>query len=1047
MRSGLLSAKTEKKIAVIAAILIVLTHGVLPEVNHGVSTVYAAPAEGALVRSESNSAVYYIGRDGKRYVFPNESTYFSWYHNFDGVQIIGDSELAALEVGRLIPVRPNVRFVRFDSEPKVYAVEPGGLLRWVQDESTFRRLGFSFDQVVTLPDVFRPAYTDGPVLGGAPNGVVVRAGEGGPLYYIRDGVRRPLTEEAMRQNRYFPNHVRVVSADVVASIPSGPTIGGFEQAVAGRPDDQPGAASSNDLPPEQPSQPATSTAPGAPRSFGAEGGSRQVTLNWAAPSGGGTVANYLLYRALAPIVNISGSAVTPIASRSASTTNYSDTGLLASTTYYYAVRVLGLNSVLGPYVTTSASTLRADAAAPPDPPGSLAAAGGSRQVALTWELSATSGVTGYAIFRSGSFFNQVNAAGVTAVATTSGSATGYTATNLASSTQYYFGVRARGGNGQYSALAVASATTLGSSQAPAIPGTPTAPVASSTLGAIGVAWEPPSSGGEVAGYQLLRSLNPISNPDGAGVTVVAALSASARYHRDGGLLHGTAYYYAVRAIGSLGEVGPIATVSAATPPPPLDRVLHLPEPPDNVVNADGLQWSMAKAAEAASLGFNKLMVPTRYYQGMNDLTPSYGPQACVNHVGRFCGPYNQFLSFTDTLATPDGRPVEVVLLTAKVTKSPMAGSDNQLKGAIPLQRMGDEPYDFTGSLSQNSGVLPPPGQGENRAFVEVNFSDPAERDRLLRLSISTSGDGAHIRWFPESWGTASFVDSGTNNPQGALGERTFDLPNPTVPGNRYLLMVRNIGTVPLTWQIQSLLEVDPSPTSIRSQDAAGYEWAGNTAAFTTYGYNHPRYALDETRQRFIDVQAAVWNEFSHHPSLVGLMGYGDEPHAMFWMPEDLARFQNAGHELAEFEKAVAAGQHAVTGKPFMLFGDPRDPTHNGISTGVYASNMAGGGFSDMASRFTGSEPIEWVLWGDGPSSHSVGQISGFTSQGFGVYLMAALYDSRFPTLFGSWVNAASSLPANQRERVRGWFYYAEQRADVATANLQAAVAATPGQLQ
>lgn len=1042
MRTGTLPAKIKNKIAVAAAILVVLTQSLLPGLRVATPAL-AAPAEGALVRSQSNSAVYYVGRDGKRYVFPNEATYFSWYHNFDGVSVIGDAELAALEVGRIIPVRPNVRFVRFDSEPKVYAVEPGGMLRWVPDEATFSRMGFSFSQVVTLPDVFRPAYVEGPSLAGLPNGVAIRSGQGGQIYYVRDGVKRPVTEQALRQNRYFPNHIRTVSPEVAAAIPDGPTLGGFDQAVAGRPDDQPGAPGSTQLPPEGQ---ATSTPPNAPRSFGATGGSQQVTLNWAAPSGGGPVLNYLLYRALAPIVNINGSAVTAIASRSASTTNYSDTGLAASTTYYYAVRSLGLNNAMSAYVTTSASTLRADAAVPPQPPTNLVAVGGNRQATLSWTLSATAGVTGYAVYRSSSFFNQVEAAGVTAVATTSGSATTYTVSNLASSTQYYFGVRARGSNGVYSALAVSSATTLGGGGSTStLPGAPTSLVASSTLGAVGVSWAPPSSG-TVASYQVLRSLSVISNPDAAGVTVVASLPATSRYHRDSGLQHGTAYYYAVRALSESGAAGPIATVAVATPPPPLDRILHLPEPPDNVVNADGLQWSMAKAAEAASLGFNKLMVPTRYYQGMNDLVPSYGPQACVNHVGRFCGPYNQFLSFTDTLATPDGRPVEVVFLSAKVTKSPMVGGDQQLKGAIRLRRMGEEPHDYMARLSQTSGTLPPQGQGEHRAFIVVDFPTVEERDRLLRLTTNISGDGVQVRWYPQAWETAKFRDT-VSDTQYGLGTKTFDFPNPTIPGNsRYLLMVMNRGTVPLNWEIQGLEEVAPDPATVRGQDDAYYDWVGNSTGYLTYGYNHPRYALDETRQRFIDVQAAVWNEFSHHPSLVGLMGYGDEPHAMFWMPEDLARFQNAGHELAEFEKAVAAGQYAVTQKPYMLFGDPRDPTHNGIATGVYASNMAGGGFSDMASRFNGSEPIEWVLWGDGPSSHSTSQISGFTSQGFNVYLMDALYDERHPSLFASWANAASSLPAAQRQRIRGWFYYAEQRADVGTANLQAALAATPSQL-
>ncbi len=560
MRLTLLPAKTKTKAAIAAAILIILSQGVLPGLSFHSRAVSAAPAEGALVRIASNSAVYYVGRDGKRYVFPNEATYFSWYHNFDNVQVIGDGELANLPIGYLIPVRPNVRFVRFDGEAKVYAVEPGGLLRWIPDEATFSRFGFRLDQVVSLPDVFRPAYTEGSALVGAPNGVAVRSGQGGQLYYVRDGVKRPVTEQVLRQNRYFTNHIRVVAPEVIAAIPDGPSLGGFDQAVAGRPDDRPGAASVNPPPEQVP----TSTAPNAPRNFSAVGGSQQVTLNWAAPSSGGQVVNYLLYRAMAPIVNISGSAVTPIASRPATTTNYSDAGLVASTTYYYAVRALGLNGAMGPYSTTSASTLRADAAVPPLPPTNLAAAGGSRQVALSWTLSATASVTNYAVYRSTSFFNQVDAPGVTAVATTSGSATSYTVASLASSTQYYFGVRARGGNGLYSALTTASASTQGgTSTNPVPPNPPTSFTATPTQQNIQLAWSVPA-GPAVSSYQLFRSTSPITSVTGPGVSAVGTVQSPNTQYLDSGLSANTAYHYAVRSIDAAGLQSGIATTTATT---------------------------------------------------------------------------------------------------------------------------------------------------------------------------------------------------------------------------------------------------------------------------------------------------------------------------------------------------------------------------------------------------------------------------------------------------------------------------------------------------
>ena len=56
----------------------------------------AAVAPGELVKA-SLAAVYYVGNDGKRYVFPNEKTYKTWWSDFSAVKTISDSELAALK--------------------------------------------------------------------------------------------------------------------------------------------------------------------------------------------------------------------------------------------------------------------------------------------------------------------------------------------------------------------------------------------------------------------------------------------------------------------------------------------------------------------------------------------------------------------------------------------------------------------------------------------------------------------------------------------------------------------------------------------------------------------------------------------------------------------------------------------------------------------------------------------------------------------------------------------------------------------------------------
>src|SRR5579859_1820865 len=95
----------------------------------------AGCTSGTLIKG-SLSAVYYCGADGKRYVFPNEKTYKSWYSDFSGVMTISDSDLASLQIGGNVTYRPGVKMVKITTDPKVYAVSKGGVLRPIADEAT-----------------------------------------------------------------------------------------------------------------------------------------------------------------------------------------------------------------------------------------------------------------------------------------------------------------------------------------------------------------------------------------------------------------------------------------------------------------------------------------------------------------------------------------------------------------------------------------------------------------------------------------------------------------------------------------------------------------------------------------------------------------------------------------------------------------------------------------------------------------------------------------------------------------------------------------------
>ncbi|HSD12376.1 MAG TPA: hypothetical protein VLC10_02350 [Patescibacteria group bacterium] len=112
-------------------------------------------------------AVYYCGMDGKRYVFPNQETYLSWYPDFKGVVLIDAAVLAKIPIGGNITYKPG-SLVKVQTDPKVYAVSKGGLLRWIETEDAAVALyGTGWAKLVhDVPDVFFLNYVIGPPIVG-----------------------------------------------------------------------------------------------------------------------------------------------------------------------------------------------------------------------------------------------------------------------------------------------------------------------------------------------------------------------------------------------------------------------------------------------------------------------------------------------------------------------------------------------------------------------------------------------------------------------------------------------------------------------------------------------------------------------------------------------------------------------------------------------------------------------------------------------------------------------------------------------------------------
>jgi len=112
----------------------------------------SACSPGTLVKGGSSPSVYYCGADGKRYVFVNDKDYFSWYPDFSTVTTISDDALGSIMIGGNVTYRPGSRMVKIVSDPRVYVVARGGVLRWVETEAEAASL-YGADWNKTIDDI------------------------------------------------------------------------------------------------------------------------------------------------------------------------------------------------------------------------------------------------------------------------------------------------------------------------------------------------------------------------------------------------------------------------------------------------------------------------------------------------------------------------------------------------------------------------------------------------------------------------------------------------------------------------------------------------------------------------------------------------------------------------------------------------------------------------------------------------------------------------------------------------------------------------------
>lgn len=123
---------------------------------------------------------FYLAKNGKRYVFPNDTkTYDTWKSLLPSVKKISQEELESYPLGDTnVWYRPGSRLIRIQSDPRVFAVAHGGILREINDGNALAIFGPRWQSLIdTLQDYYFTNYTVGPHVG-SPSDYSIEAEQG-----------------------------------------------------------------------------------------------------------------------------------------------------------------------------------------------------------------------------------------------------------------------------------------------------------------------------------------------------------------------------------------------------------------------------------------------------------------------------------------------------------------------------------------------------------------------------------------------------------------------------------------------------------------------------------------------------------------------------------------------------------------------------------------------------------------------------------------------------------------------------------------------------
>lgn len=139
------------------------------ENNNTFNKLVKVMKDGDLIKLADSPAVYIMKADGKKHLFANEPTFWSYYTGAwsnlkqDGsvvfISQVSQADFDFIPIGNNITVKPGSKLIRFSNSPRIYLVYNGNRLKYIAEQLISKKFGDNWkNTLVTIQGGFENDY-------------------------------------------------------------------------------------------------------------------------------------------------------------------------------------------------------------------------------------------------------------------------------------------------------------------------------------------------------------------------------------------------------------------------------------------------------------------------------------------------------------------------------------------------------------------------------------------------------------------------------------------------------------------------------------------------------------------------------------------------------------------------------------------------------------------------------------------------------------------------------------------------------------------------